>query len=82
MKNYSAYINEAKTTLLDDLKRAIYMMELRGVEVEDSTEIQDSKFMMEMFNLQEEIEEGSIDKCEEIKSRIEDIMKNLQCQFD
>jgi DnaJ-domain-containing protein 1 len=31
MKNYSAYINDAKATLLDDLKRAIYMMELRGI---------------------------------------------------
>jgi len=36
MKNYSAYINEAKATLLDDLKRAIYMMELKGVDIEDS----------------------------------------------
>ncbi len=64
MKNYSAYINEAKATLLDDLKRAIYLMELRGVEVEGSTEIQDNKFMMEMFMLQEEIEEASQDGCE------------------
>ncbi len=40
------------------------MMELRGVEVEGSTEIQDNKFMMEMFMLQEEIEEASQDGCE------------------
>jgi len=31
-----------------------------------------------MFALQEEIEDGSRDACEEIKTRVEDIMKNLQ----
>lgn len=52
MEKYSAYINEAKSTLLDDLKRAIYMMELKDIDVEDSKEIQDNKFMVEMFCLQ------------------------------
>ena len=33
MIQYSAYINEAKATLLDDMRRAIYMMELRGVDI-------------------------------------------------
>jgi DnaJ-domain-containing protein 1 len=33
MIKYSAYINEAKATLLDDLKRATYMMELRGIDI-------------------------------------------------
>lgn len=56
MEKYSAYINEAKSTLLDDLKRAIYMMELKGIDIKDSSEIQDNKFMAEMFCLQEEIE--------------------------
>lgn len=64
MEKYSAYINEAKSTLLDDLKRAIYMMELKGIDIEDSQEIQDNKFMVEMFSLQEEIEEASQEGCE------------------
>jgi len=78
MIKYSAYINEAKATLLDDLRRAVYMMELRGVEVEDSREIQDSGFTMEMFTLQEEIEDADKETCQEIKTRILGIMKNIQ----
>ncbi len=35
LSNYSAYINDAKATLLDDLKRAVYMMEIRGVNIEE-----------------------------------------------
>lgn len=52
MVKYSAYINEAKSTLLDDLKRAIYMMEQKGIDIDDTNEIQDNKFMIEMFSLQ------------------------------
>jgi len=33
MTEYSTYINEAKSTLLDHLKRAIYMMELKGIDI-------------------------------------------------
>ena len=31
MEKYSSYINEAKATLLNDLQRAIYLMQLKGV---------------------------------------------------
>lgn len=34
MVKYSSYINEAKTTLLNDLQRAIYLMELKGIQVD------------------------------------------------
>lgn len=30
MEKYSSYINEAKATLLNDLQRAIYLMNLQG----------------------------------------------------
>jgi DnaJ-domain-containing protein 1 len=33
MALYSTYINEAKATLLNDLQRAIYLMELQGVRI-------------------------------------------------
>lgn len=33
MALYSTYINEAKATLLNDLQRAIYLMELQGVHL-------------------------------------------------
>ena len=35
MVKYSSYINEAKAALLDDLQRAVYLMELRGVAVRE-----------------------------------------------
>ncbi len=35
MSKYSAYINDAKATLLDDLRRAVYMMELKGVQIDE-----------------------------------------------
>ena len=50
--------------------------------MEDSREIQDSGFTMEMFTLQEEIEDADKETCQEIKTRILGIMKNIQFQFD
>jgi DnaJ-domain-containing protein 1 len=35
MEKYSSYINEAKATLLNNLQRAIYLMNLRGVYVKE-----------------------------------------------
>lgn len=52
MSEYSSYINEAKATLLNDLQRAIYLMELKGVELQEDGQIQDGKFMLEIFELQ------------------------------
>lgn len=64
MERYSAYINDAKATLLDDLKRATYMMELKGVDIDETAEIQlGGDFMKDMFMLQEEIEDGGIEEC-------------------
>lgn len=34
MEKYSSYINEAKATLLNDLQRAVYLMNLKGEEVQ------------------------------------------------
>lgn len=55
MVRYSAYINEAKATLLNDLQRAIYLMRLRGMDLEEDLKVDDSAFMMEIFEIQEEI---------------------------
>jgi DnaJ-domain-containing protein 1 len=33
MEKYSSYINEAKAILLNDLKRAIYLMDLKGMHL-------------------------------------------------
>jgi DnaJ-domain-containing protein 1 len=49
MEKYSSYINEAKATLLNDLQRAIYLMELKGVEVTEDIEVGGGPFMEELF---------------------------------
>jgi DnaJ-domain-containing protein 1 len=56
MGKYSTYINEAKATLLNDLQRAIYLMELRGVPLSEAVDTHDSQFMLDMFEINEEIE--------------------------
>jgi hypothetical protein len=51
MALYSTYINEAKATLLNDLQRAIYLMELKGVHLEENAYDVDSKFMIDIFEI-------------------------------
>lgn len=51
MAKYSTYINEAKATLLNDLQRAIYLMELKGVRMTEEVDTADSKFMIDIFEI-------------------------------
>ena len=46
MEAYSSYINEAKATLLNDLQRAIYLMELKGAPLEENIQVGDPEFML------------------------------------
>ena len=78
MSAYSTYINEAKATLLNDLQRAIYLMELNGVHLKDEIEVKDSNFMMEIFELNEEIEEADLPKAKSLQDRIETMLSVLQ----
>ena len=45
MEKYSSYINEAKATLLNDLQRAIYLMNLRGVQVKEEVQVANIAFV-------------------------------------
>ncbi len=78
MGKYSTYTNEAKATLLNDLQRAIYLMELRGVPLSEAVDTQDSQFMLDMFTINEDIETADLTKAEEIKRRLEGVLKELQ----
>ena len=51
MAKYSTYINQAKATLLNDLQRAIYLMELKGVRMTEEVDTSDSQFMMDIFEI-------------------------------
>lgn len=78
MSKYSTYINEAKATLLNDLQRAIYLMELRGVPLSEAVDTNDSQFMVDMFEINENIEEAGLAQAEEIKRRLEGVLRGLQ----
>jgi len=52
----SAYINEALQTLKHPLKRAKYILELKGIDMSSETSIQmDQGFLIEQMELREEI---------------------------
>ncbi len=52
----SAYINEALQTLKVPLKRAKYMLELKGIDMSSETSIQmDQAFLIEQMELREEL---------------------------
>lgn len=70
MTSYSSYINEARRTLLDDLHRAIYLMELKGVRISEGIEVKDTEFMLEIFELNSEIENADQRLALEMRARI------------
>ena len=54
-------------------------MSLKGINVDDESIIEDNKFMMDMFELQEEIEETSqVKELMEIQYRIENVMQEMK----
>lgn len=55
----SAYLNHAYSTLLSPLLRAQYILQLRGVDVEDETmKLDDQTLLMEVLGAQEAIEDA------------------------
>jgi len=54
---YSAFVNQAYTTLREPLARAIYLLELQGMSAEQvSAEKIDGGFLMEQMELREKLE--------------------------
>lgn len=53
-------------------------MEIRGVNVEEEGLLQDSQFMRDIFELQEEIEEATPVEAEKISRRIETVLVELK----
>lgn len=53
----ASFVNEAYQTLGDDLKRAIYMLELHGISIDEETDTQMSPmFLMEQMEYREALE--------------------------
>ena len=54
----TAFVNEAYTTLISDLKRSHYLLKLKDIEFDAVTETSsDTKFLMQQMELHERVEE-------------------------
>lgn len=74
----SSLINISYSTLLNPLQRGIYMLKLKGISIEEDTQMDDPEFLMEVMELNEQI--AAADGNEplvEIRSKIKDECSKL-----
>ncbi|KAM3963865.1 iron-sulfur cluster co-chaperone protein HscB-like protein, mitochondrial [Aphomia sociella] len=84
-EKYSSLVNEAYRTLLEPMARGIYMLQLRGKDIPENTEV-DHEFLMKIMEKNEEVEnaetEAEIMKLnEENKAMIHSLQKQLSVAF-
>lgn len=82
---WSSLINTAHDTLKAPLPRAIYMMELKGREVDHNPTLPPA-FLMEQIELREELEalEGdpaAIEKLDAFKARVRGVAREIENEF-
>ncbi|CAK1590187.1 unnamed protein product [Parnassius mnemosyne] len=82
---YSSLVNEAYKTLLEPLSRGIYMLQLRGKEIPENTEL-DQQFLMMIMEKNEEVENAETEEeimklNKENKAIIKDLQKKLSLAF-
>lgn len=82
---WTTLINSAYATLKEPLSRALYMLELNEVSIEDNPVLSPG-FLMEQIELREELEEigdhpSGIDQLEDFKGRVLEVMKKLESDF-
>ncbi len=76
----TAYINEAYTTLKNDLKRSHYLLKLSDIEFNADTETSsDSEFLMQTMELHEQVEDvGNVDSPQIALDRLGALTKQLK----
>ncbi|MEZ5525592.1 MAG: Fe-S protein assembly co-chaperone HscB [Pseudomonadales bacterium] len=78
---YAATINDAYDVLTSPLKRAIYMLQLRGVELdEQGSGLMDPAFLMEQMELREELEQAS--HANNPEAALEKVTEHLDTELD
>ncbi|CAE6429830.1 unnamed protein product [Rhizoctonia solani] len=56
--NYSSFVNKGYETLKSPLKRAEYLLSLRGAEMGETDSLEDQHFIMEIMETRENVEEA------------------------
>jgi len=83
----ASWLNEARQTLLNPVKRARYMLEINGVELNDESETtSDTVFLMEQLELREQLDacRGAGDplaECDDIAARLATKAKQFADEF-
>lgn len=84
---HTSKINEAFNTLKDPVQRALYMLKLRGMDINFENETtMDAEFLMEQLELRESlaeigVDEQSLDKLDTMSAGVKDKLSNLMVQF-
>jgi molecular chaperone HscB len=81
---FAATINEAYRTLITPLKRAIYLLKVRGVDVQSETDTSmPMEFLMQQIQLRERLADGEILQVkEEVKAKLMETEATLSKLLD
>ena len=83
----ASWVNEAYQTLSNPVKRARYLLELNGLELNDETETtSDMAFLMEQLELREQLDDcpnqpDPLASCEQIESKLKFRAQQLADEF-
>ena len=82
---WATQVNTANETLRAPLSRAIYLLELRGIELEHNPTLPPA-FLMEQIELREQLEsieegEGSLEALDAFRKTMKQVMSKVQAEF-
>ncbi|KAM9858314.1 iron-sulfur cluster co-chaperone protein HscB [Aulostomus maculatus] len=83
-EHQSALVNKAYKTLLKPLSRGLYMLELKGVTIEDGTDSgTDSEFLMELMEINEALDEAQTpEEASKIGQNTKEKLSDLTAEID
>jgi molecular chaperone HscB len=81
-EQFSGHINEAYATLISPLRRAEYLLALRGVERNEAETVKDISFLHRQMELREELEEISgMEQCADFSAQVKQLFDQEARQF-
>jgi molecular chaperone HscB len=81
---FAATINEAYRTLITPLKRAIYLLKIRGIDVDSETDTSmPIEFLMQQMEMRERLRDGEFQQVkEEVRAKLMETEANLSELLD